>query len=65
MRTTAMQIAASILVTACPQLGHIGSAGAEPALDPTGDRMGEVVAAVRAEEEKYRDIEYTIRLTTR
>jgi thiol-disulfide isomerase/thioredoxin len=57
--------AAWLLVAGLFPLGPPGVAADEPRPGAAGDRMTAIVAAVRAEEAKYRDIEYVARITTR
>ena len=57
MRRTITWVAAFVLIPLCPRLGLVRAIGDEPRLAPMDARIGEVVAAVRAEEVKYRDIE--------
>jgi hypothetical protein len=66
MRRIRRQFPAGWLVVAgLFPLGPTTVAADEPRPGAGGDRMAAIVAAVRAEEAKYRDIEYVARITTR
>ena len=54
-----------LLVTGLFQLGPMVVVADEPPPVTKGDRMAAIVAAVRAEEAKYRDIEYVARIVIR
>jgi hypothetical protein len=54
-----------LLAAALIHLGRSVLGADEPRADARNDRMAAVVAAVRAQEAKYRDIEYVVKITTR
>src|SRR4051812_48431574 len=59
--STAVAWASILLATA----SALGAARASSGAEEDEGRMAAIVAAVRAEEAKYRDLEYTLRITTR
>jgi thiol-disulfide isomerase/thioredoxin len=60
-----LRIAAALLAVTPVLPGRTDAAGDGPGADPKDERMDGIVAAVRAEEAKFRDLEYTLRITTR
>ncbi len=66
MRMNPRRFAASgLLVAGLCQVGSAIVAADEPQPTAKGDRMAAIVAAVRAEEAKYRNLEYVVRIVIR
>jgi thiol-disulfide isomerase/thioredoxin len=67
MRPATLRLAAALLAAGLIPIGATGTnaEGDEPRPDPKGDRMAAIVAAVRDEEAKFRELEYILRITTR